>query len=150
MLFIFYNSPTIIGVCSIYLTNIMNQNYTITDLEKFIESTRVVVFDSFGKTENYDPNKIAISLTELKPEEQMEIDSVLSQQESLTIARGFIRKTTRHKKTIYIISDKKYMAMIESFNERLVSNMLKNLTQSGLLESAYDSELNDFIFWIKE
>ena len=51
---------------------------------------------------------------------------------------------------MYVISEKKYMAMIESFNQRLVSNMLKNLTQIGLLESAYDSELNDFIFWIKE
>ena len=60
------------------------------------------------------------------------------------------KKIIKNKKTMYVISEKKYMAMIESFNERLVSNMLKNLTQIGLLESAYDSELNDFIFWIKE
>ena len=128
----------------------MNQHYTITNLEKFVESTRVLVFDAFGKTDNHDPGELTMNLTELKPEEQVEIDSVLSQQEGLIIARDFIREKTRNKKTIYIISEKKYMAMIESFNERLVSNMLKNLTQSGLLESAYDSELNDFIFWIKE
>ena len=128
----------------------MNQHYTITNLEKFVESTRVLVFDAFGKTDNHDPGELTMNLTELKPEEQVEIDSVLSQQEGLIIARDFIREKTRNKKTIYIISEKKYMAMIESFNERLVSNMLKNLTQSGLLESAYDTELNDFIFWIKE
>ena len=128
----------------------MNQYYKITNLEKFIESTRVLVFDAFGKTDNHDPDELTMSLTELKPEEQVEIDSVLSQQESLIIARDFIRQKTKNKKTIYIISEKKYMAMIESFNERLISNMLKNLTQIGLLDSAYDSELNDFIFWIKE
>ena len=128
----------------------MNQHYTITNLEKFVESTRVLVFDAFGKTDNHDLSGLAMNLTELKPEEQVEIDSVLSQQEGLIIARDFIREKTRNKKTTYIISEKKYRAMIESFNERLVSNMLKNLTQSGLLESAYDSELNDFIFWIKE
>lgn len=128
----------------------MNQYYKITNLEKFIESTRVLVFDAFGKTDNHDPDELTMNLTELKPEEQVEIDSVLSQQESLIIARDFIRQKTKNKKTIYIISEKKYMAMIESFNERLISNMLKNLTQIGLLDSAYDSELNDFIFWIKE
>jgi hypothetical protein len=128
----------------------MNQHYTITNLEKFVESTRVLVFDAFGKTDDHNLSELTLNLTELKPEEQVEIDSVLSQQEGLIIAKDFIREKTRNKKTIYIISEKKYMAMIESFNERLVSNMLKNLTQSGLLESAYDSELNDFIFWIKE
>jgi hypothetical protein len=128
----------------------MNQHYTITNLEKFVESTRVLVFDAFGKTDDHNLSDLTMNLTELKPGEQVEIDSVLSQQEGLIIARDFIREKTRNKKTIYIISEKKYMAMIESFNERLVSNMLKNLTQSGLLESAYDSELNDFIFWIKE
>jgi hypothetical protein len=128
----------------------MNQHYTITNLEKFVESTRVLVFDAFGKTDDHNLSELTLNLTELKPEEQVEIDSVLSQQEGLIIAKDFIREKTRNKKTIYIISEKKYMAMIESFNERLVSNMLKNLTESGLLESAYDSELNDFIFWIKE
>lgn len=128
----------------------MNQYYTITDLDQFVESTRVLVFDAFGKTDNHDPDQLVLYLKELKPEEQVELNSVLTQQESLSIAKDFIKEKVKNKKTMYVISEKKYMAMIESFNERLVSNMLKNLTQIGLLESAYDSELNDFIFWIKE
>ena len=128
----------------------MNNYYTITDLDQFIESTRVLVFDAFGKADNHDPDQLALYLQELKPQEQIELNSVLTQQESLNIAKDFIKEKIKNKKTVYIISEKKYMAMIESFNERLVSNMLKNLTQIGLLESAYDSELNDFIFWIKE
>lgn len=128
----------------------MNNYYTITDLDQFIESTRVLVFDAFGKADNHDPDQLALYLQELKPQEQIELNSVLTQQESLNIAKDFIKEKIKNKKTVYIISEKKYMAMIESFNERLVSNMLKNLTQIGLLESAYDSELNDFIFWIKD
>lgn len=128
----------------------MNQYYTITDLEKFVESTRVLVFDAFGKKDNHDPEQLVMHKNELEPQEQTELDSVLTQKESLIIAREFIKTKIKNKQTIYIISEKKYMAMIESLNERLISNMLKNLTQMGLLESAYDSELNDFIFWIKE
>lgn len=39
--------------------------------------------------------------------------------------------------------------MIETFNSRMVSNMLNNLVNKGVLETAYDSESDDFIFWTK-
>jgi hypothetical protein len=42
------------------------------------------------------------------------------------------------------------MAFIESLNSRLVSNMLHKLSMEGFLESAFDSNLNDFVFWVKE
>jgi hypothetical protein len=32
----------------------------------------------------------------------------------------------------------------------MVSNILAKLVGDGLLDSAFDSERNDFIFWIKE
>jgi len=35
-------------------------------------------------------------------------------------------------------------------NGRLVSNMLTSLVSKGLIESAYDEQINDFVFWIKD
>jgi hypothetical protein len=32
----------------------------------------------------------------------------------------------------------------------MISNILNNLVNKGVLESAYDADLNDFVFWIKE
>ena len=32
-------------------------------------------------------------------------------------------------------------------NARLVSNILSSLASKGLIESAYDPEINDFVFW---
>ena len=32
----------------------------------------------------------------------------------------------------------------------MVSNMISNLVKKGLLESAFDEEKNDFVFWKKD
>ena len=32
----------------------------------------------------------------------------------------------------------------------MVSNILNQLVQKGLVESAFDTESNDFIFWVKD
>jgi hypothetical protein len=38
--------------------------------------------------------------------------------------------------------------MLESFNDRMVSNILNKLVNDGYLESAFDEKSNDFIFWV--
>ena len=40
--------------------------------------------------------------------------------------------------------------MIEHVNQRMVSNIIAKLVNGGLLESAFDDEKNEFIFWKKE
>jgi hypothetical protein len=32
----------------------------------------------------------------------------------------------------------------------MISNILSKLVSEGLLDSAFDTEKNDFIFWVKE
>jgi len=123
-----------------------NEWYDIIDLSKFIEATRVLVFDTFGKQVNEDNNNISINISDLTPADAEELDSILSQTECLIMAKDYIKKTKRGCK----ISNKQYMAMIECFNGRMVSNMIHNLVNKGLLETAYDDKLNDFVFWVKE
>ena len=48
------------------------------------------------------------------------------------------------------MNDKMFLAIIESLNERMVSNLLNSLVNKGLVETAYDDEDDDFIFWVKE
>lgn len=129
-----------------------NRVYTITDIEKFVESTRVLVFDSFGKPNNIEIDNLLTDINKLSSEEQKELETILTQKEAKLIAEEFIkRKTIKNKnKEIFIISEKKYVQMIESLNERMISNMINNLIKIGILDSAYDSELNDFIFWVKD
>lgn len=126
--------------------------FIIDDLEKFVESTRVLVFNAFGKGEDVSANDLSILIDDLCEEDSNELQKTLTQSECMSIAMTYIKRelNKKTKEERYIISTKKYMSMIESFNSRMVSNILVNLTNQGLIESAYDEKLNDFIFWVKD
>jgi hypothetical protein len=129
-----------------------NEWFIIDDLERFVESSRVLIFDSFGKNDSTNIDELSIMLNDLPKEEVEELNTVLTQEECIVIAKPFMR-LEKHKRTQelrYIISSKKYMEMLESFNSRMVSNLLNNLVNRGILDSAYDSECDDFIFWVKD
>lgn len=126
--------------------------YDITNVDLFVEASRVLVYDAFGeKDQKEDIKDIKMSLDELDDDEKEEINRCLPQQECLAIAEQHLKKYKNKKNQIlYRISDKAYMTFIESLNSRLVSNMLHKLSMEGFLESAFDSNLNDFVFWVKE
>lgn len=119
--------------------------YDITDLNLFIESTRVLVYSIFGQTND---DAINVDIKNLNESEKEEMNKCLSNEESMVISKEFL-VMDKNTKT-YKISDKRYKKFIDALNARLVSNMLQKLSRDGLLESAFDEESNDFIFWVKE
>lgn len=126
--------------------------YEIKDLHNFTESARRVVFGGFGKSIEETKDDFTDMLESLSSEEETEMNKVLSQQESILIVKSLI-KTQTNKKTQairYIINEKVFEDVLEALNARLVSNILSNLMKRGLIESAYDDKLNDFVFWVKE
>jgi len=129
-----------------------NEWFIIDDIEQFIESTRVLVYGAFGDENKKSTDELALFLSDLKDKEVEELEQTISQAECLAIAKNYLKKQYHKvsKKERYIISTDKYMEMIESINARMVSNMLTHLASKGLIESAYDTEANDFIFWMKD
>ena len=126
--------------------------FIIDDLDRFVECTRVLIYQNFGSDTQQDILELSFDINNLDSAEVEELDSVLSQTECLAMAKDYV-KTQQHKTrpdVRYLISNKDYMKMIECFNSRMVSNMLNNLVNKGILETAYDPECNDFIFWAKD
>lgn len=124
-----------------------NTKFEINDIDKFVECSRVLVFDCMGKDQTSSLNDMKYTMSELSEEEQAELNDVLSQEEAMTICKSFLRK---HDNELYIVSNKKYAQLIDLLNTRLVSNMLNKLVNKGLLETAFDHDANDFIFWVKD
>jgi hypothetical protein len=125
--------------------------FIVEDLNKLVESTRVLVYDNFNTTKD-DKDEFSILMSDLSKEEINEMNSVLSQQECMIIAKDIV-KVQKNKNTDeirYLLSDQKFMEMIESFNSRMVSNILSSLVKKDILDSAYDENLNDFVFWVKD
>ena len=131
--------------------------FTIIDLEAFVDSTRVLVYELFGneskgKDKNENIAKTNTDYKKLTKIEKEEINECLTYKESLLISKDFLKERVNKKlnQKKYIISEKSYLSFLESLNARLVSNMLSKMVKQDLLDSAFDEESNDFIFWLKE
>lgn len=124
-------------------------NYIIDDLEEFTQSARKLVYNGFGKGVVEDPDEFTKLVTDITPEEFEELNKILSQNEALLIVKNIAKEQKhKYKKTSrYVIDEKIFSQIIEAMNARLVSNILTNLASKGLIESAYDPEINDFVFW---
>ncbi|NDC71900.1 MAG: hypothetical protein EBZ62_00395 [Sphingobacteriia bacterium] len=123
--------------------------YIIKDLPSFIDHARRLVFRFFGEVNKNASDSFTGLIAGLTPTEEDEMNNILSFSECEIIAKNFLKKKVNRKtKAIeYYINDKILTEMLESFNSRMVSNILNKLVNDGLLESAFDEERNDFIFW---
>lgn len=128
--------------------------YVINDVEDFTNNARQLVFKFFGETDNtpIKPTDTTESLVNKMTEEELkEMDSSLPFSESLLIVQQFAKKQiNKQKKERYCITDDILQSIIEALNSRMVSNILLHLVSTGILESGFDAELGDFIFWVKE
>lgn len=128
----------------------MNNKYSIVDIDKFIETTRVMVYNSFGQSD-LTIDKVDMDIENLEQEERQELDVYLGQKEAQRIIFEYIKKRkTKNGDTIYILSEEEFLKIINDLTLRLTSNLLNNLATRGLINTAFDEETNDFIFWAKE
>ena len=125
------------------------QNYIIDNLDNFTDSARRLVYNGFGKGSVEDPDEFTELVTKISPDEEQELNKILTHDEALIIVKS-MAKGQKHKyedKSRYLIDEKIFSEIIEAMNARLVSNILSSLASKGLIESAYDPEINDFVFW---
>lgn len=130
----------------------MNDEFIVKDIEYFVNYSRVLLFNLFGKDNNSKIDNINKDITDLSEDEKKELDTILSYDESLVIIKS-IAKEQKHKitkKSRYIITDELFLQIIEALNDRMTSNLLNGLVNRGLVETAYDDEAEDFVFWVKE
>lgn len=129
----------------------MDQSFLIKDVKNFIDATRTMVFVNFAQDDNMSPIKI-ITLNDLTQKDQDELNGILSYDEALMIAKEHMKKQKNSKssKIRYIISDSSYANMVTSMHSRMVSNILTKLVDKGVVETAFDAESNDFVFWVKD
>jgi hypothetical protein len=129
------------------MSSINDEWFVVTNLDELINATRALVFNNFGKQDSKEPDIISFTI---HPDDLKEIDTVLSFEESKIIVDNLLKKQTHKitKQIRYMVNDQKFSEIISSLNDRMVSNILNSLVNKGLVETAYDSDSNDFIFWI--
>ena len=127
--------------------------FFINDFEEFVNSARSLVFKAFGETEAVSDDELSeiLSQSSLDIEDQKELDRALSFSECSVIvkSRAKARYDKKTKTTQYAINNRILYQILEDFNSRMISNILQKLVSDNVLESAFDIEKNDFVFWVK-
>lgn len=126
--------------------------FYINDFNGFVDSSRQLVFKFFGHTNEIADDSLTASLAALSDLDQEELDKTISHEEAAVIIknRAKIQINRKSKQKRYCINDEILQLIIEDLNSRMVSNILTKLVADGVLDSAFDTEKNDFIFWVKE
>jgi DNA-binding HxlR family transcriptional regulator len=127
-----------------------DQWFVITDLDDFTDKARAIVYNNFGIWNN--PDNIDVLIDDVVENEKEEFEKVLSHQESIVIVKELVKrqKNKKTKQIRYTLNDTIFAEIVHSLNDRMVSNIINGLVQKGLVETAFDDESNDFVFWVKE
>lgn len=128
------------------------QWFLIKDFDDFVDHARSLVFKFFGVANEMADDPLSSSLAMLTKEELSEMDETLTRDESAIIIKNHARKqiNKKTKETRYCLNDNVLQIIIEDLNSRMVSNILNVLVNKGVLDSAFDTDQNDFIFWVKD
>jgi len=124
--------------------------FVVPDLDNFTDKARAIVYNNFGVWNN--PDNLDILIDDVIESEQEELDKILSHQESFVIIKELVKKqkNRKTKEIRYTINDSIFAKIVFRLNDRMVSNIINSLVQKGLVESAFDDEANDFVFWVKD
>lgn len=126
-----------------------NDWFIIKDITSFIDTTRILVFLNFNSEEaTTEP----ISIDELSESDKEELNRLLSYDEALLVAQPHLtkQKNKKTKEYRYILSENSYLDIVTDMNSRMISNIMTQLVNKGLVETAFDDKSNDFIFWVKD
>jgi len=121
--------------------------YEITDIDEFVKSLRSIILENFYEEE--DKKKSTSEFDSLMKSKRKKIEEKLTIQEAENIIRPMLKTVVNNIGEIeHTISHKGFKKMLDELNKRVISNILIELSAEGLIESGFDEEKNDFIFWI--
>lgn len=121
--------------------------YEITDMDDFIQNTRVLTYSAFGEKSDVNFDELNMSMESLSEEQQTEINECLTFSECKAIVLENVEKTGNKK---YKITQEDFVEIVDAFSKRITGNILNSLVSKGYVETAFDEKENDFVFWVKE
>lgn len=120
--------------------------YTMRNPDEFINQIRRLVFAGFG-IKDLGEDELQTLIQNIDEEE---MNRTISFEECKLIAMEYLEPKKIRRRVKYFLTEENFTNLVEAINSRLVSNLITELVDDGQLESAWDSEANDFIFWVAD
>jgi len=125
----------------------------ISNVDKLVNFSRRLIYYNFDdENEKLSDADFFDQVQKIKQEDLPEMDKYLPFDEAKNIMKSLLIKR-RHKKTKIpklFMKESDYDDLLIQLNKRMVSNIVRGLVNKGVVESAFDDEKNDFIFWVKD
>ena len=125
----------------------------IVNLDKLVDFSRKVIFYNFDESnDDLNDQDFMDKIEKIEHTECEELEKLLPKDEVKAIFSDLVvkKRNKNTKKVALFIKEEDYEEVLARLNQRMVSNIVKGLVSRGLVESAFDSEKNDFVFWIKK
>lgn len=126
----------------------------VVNLDRLVEFSRQLIFYNFAIEDDDDEtdDEFIAKVKNIKKEDKEELDRLLPFQESKLIFKSSIKKQVNRKtkKVRYVIKESDYDEVLVELNSRMVSNIIRSLVKKGLVETAFDDDKNDFVFWVSK
>jgi hypothetical protein len=123
----------------------------VINVKKLIDFSRRMIYHNFDEENNTLSDKDFLEKIDNIKIDDKEMDSLLPFTECKAILKPYLVKVLSKKndRTYFKIKEDDYDVFLVQLNKRMVSNIVKDLVSRGLVESAFDSDKNDFVFWVK-
>jgi Mg/Co/Ni transporter MgtE len=124
----------------------------IVNIDKLVDFSRRVIFYNFDEAnDDLDDEDFMKKIEKIESKDSTEMDKVLPRDEVKAIFSDLVfkKRNKNTKKIALFIKEEDYEEVLAQLNQRMVSNIVKGLVSRGLVESAFDSEKNDFVFWVR-
>ena len=124
----------------------------VENINKLINFSRKLIYHNFDEqTSQMTDNDFFDRIDNFSETEHQELDTVLPFKESKVIIKEFL-KQRRNKKTQEVkvfMRESDYSEYLDRLNHRMISNLVMEMVKKGVLDSAFDDTMNDFVFWVK-
>ena len=124
----------------------------IVNIDKLVDFSRRVIFYNFDEdNDDLDDEDFMKKIEKIESKDSAEMNKVLPRDEVKAIFLDLIvkKRNKNTKQVAMFIKEEDYEEVLAQLNQRMVSNIVKGLVSRGLVESAFDSEKNDFVFWVR-
>lgn len=119
----------------------------IVSVKKIINFSRKLVYYNFDEeTSDMDDVTFLEKIDKIGSDIEPDMDLLLPYDECKNIFKPML---ITEKNRMYI-KDEEYDDFLVQLNQRMVSNIVHGLVKKGVLNTAFDDEKNDFIFWVKK
>ena len=122
----------------------------IANVKKLIDFSRRIVYHNFDDENEHLTDKDFLEKVDSIKVDDAEMDSLLPYNECKNIIKPFLVRVVTKNEIYFKIEEDHYDVFLNQLSRRMISNIVKDLVSKGMVESAFDNEKNDFVFWIKK